>query len=87
MLGVVNSYHSAPGGHRSEVRVTSEQVGKRRSAAGDGSRRMRILSSVAYRLPFMLGPFSRPQTNISSGSKKRGHVSGEIADNDSLVWR
>jgi hypothetical protein len=35
---------------------------------------MRILSSVVYRLPFMLGPFSRPQTNISSGSKKRGHV-------------
>jgi integrase len=35
---------------------------------------MRILSSVVYRLPFILGPFSWPQTNTSSGSKKRGHV-------------
>jgi hypothetical protein len=25
-------------------------------------------------LPFILGPFFRPQTNISSGSKKRSHV-------------
>src|ERR1017187_1025137 len=39
------------------------------------SRKMRILSSVVYRLPFMLGPFSWPQTNISGGSKKRSHVS------------
>ena len=30
--------------------------------------------SVVYRLPFMLGPFFGPQTNISSGSKKRSHV-------------
>ncbi len=35
---------------------------------------MRIFSSVVYRLPFILGPFFRPQTNITSGSKKRGHV-------------
>jgi hypothetical protein len=28
-----------------------------------------------YRLPFILGPFFGPQPNISSGSKKRGHVS------------
>jgi len=40
------------------------------------SRKMRILSSVVYRLPFILGPFSWPQTITSSGSKKRGHVTG-----------
>src|ERR1035437_1516952 len=45
------------------------------------SRKMRILSSVVYRLPFMLGPFFRPQTNISSGSKKRSHVTGTGAHN------
>jgi hypothetical protein len=39
---------------------------------------MRILSSVVYRLPFILGPFSWPQTNISSGSKKRGHVTSNL---------
>ena len=38
------------------------------------SRKMRILSSVVYRLPFILGPFFWPQTNISSGSKKRSHI-------------
>jgi hypothetical protein len=37
---------------------------------------MRILSSVVYRLPFIVWSFLWPQTNISSGSKKRGHVSG-----------
>ena len=38
------------------------------------ARKMRILSSVVYRLPFILDPFSWPQTNTTSGSKKRGHV-------------
>ena len=39
------------------------------------ARKIRILSSVVYRLPFILSPFSPPQTNTTGGSKKRGHVS------------
>jgi DNA-binding NtrC family response regulator len=37
-----------------------------------------------YRLPFILGPFSWPQTNISSGSKKRGHVTDDCEG--TLKW-
>jgi len=49
-------------------------------------RRMRILSSVVYRLPFILGPFSWPQTNTTSGSKKRGQVNiGTSADPGTVV--
>src|SRR5208282_2418364 len=59
-------------------KLTSEMLCSRHTSRIDlpasASRRMRILSSVVYRLPFILGPFFRPQTNITSGSKKRGHV-------------
>jgi hypothetical protein len=36
---------------------------------------MRIFSSVVYRLPFIVWVLFRPQTNSSTGSKKRSHVS------------
>src|ERR1017187_10568067 len=59
-------------------KLTSEMLCSRDTSRIDlpasASRKMRILSSVVYRLPFMLGPFSWPQTNISGGSKKRSHV-------------
>src|SRR5208283_5259147 len=38
------------------------------------SRRMRILSSVVYRLPFIVWSFLTAQTNTSGGPKKRSHV-------------
>jgi len=36
---------------------------------------MRILSSVVYRLPFIVWSFLKSQTNTSPGPKKRSHVS------------
>src|SRR5271165_7147482 len=43
------------------------------------SRNMRILSSVVYRLPFIVWSFLAAQTNTSGGPKKRSHVT-------SLEW-
>src|SRR5208282_1178091 len=44
------------------------------------SRRMRILSSVVYRLPFIVWSFLTAQTNTSGGPKKRSHVNGAFID-------
>src|ERR1039458_1392992 len=59
-------------------KLTSETLYSRQTSRIDlpalASRRIRILSSVVYRLPFILGPFFRPRTNTSGGPKKRVHV-------------
>jgi len=59
-------------------KLTSEMLYSRQTSRIDlpasASRRIRIFSSVVYSSPFILSPFFWPQTNITSGSKKRGHV-------------
>ncbi len=42
---------------------------------------MRILSSVVYRLPFIVWSFLVAQTNTSTGLKKPSHINGPWLDN------
>src|SRR5580704_3285309 len=59
-------------------KVTCERLCSRHTSVMatplSASRKMRIFSSVVYRLPFLVWVLFRPQTNSSTGSKKRSHV-------------